>query len=153
MSARFRQSPTSLSQTKKRTPGEQVGTLQAIWGQDRTEERKASRTDMEDPTNAMTYTIRNLARFDGTQPENYRDWYSKTRVVLSLPNQDVFGVLNSLTGLIPVFANAYTADVSTNLDEISRWKRVCENLLSITCLLYTSPSPRDKRQSRMPSSA
>ena len=25
--------------------------------------------------------------------------------------------------------------------------------LSLTCLLYTSPSPRDKRQSRMPSSA
>ena len=25
--------------------------------------------------------------------------------------------------------------------------------LSILCLLYTSPSPRDKRQSRMPSSA
>ena len=24
---------------------------------------------------------------------------------------------------------------------------------SISCLLYTSPSPRDKRQSRMPSSA
>ena len=27
------------------------------------------------------------------------------------------------------------------------------NLQSISCLLYTSPSPRDKRQSRMPSSA
>ena len=27
------------------------------------------------------------------------------------------------------------------------------NLKSIACLLYTSPSPRDKRQSRMPSSA
>ena len=26
-------------------------------------------------------------------------------------------------------------------------------LACITCLLYTSPSPRDKRQSRMPSSA
>ena len=26
-------------------------------------------------------------------------------------------------------------------------------LLDICCLLYTSPSPRDKRQSRMPSSA
>ena len=25
--------------------------------------------------------------------------------------------------------------------------------VDITCLLYTSPSPRDKRQSRMPSSA
>ena len=27
------------------------------------------------------------------------------------------------------------------------------NAASHTCLLYTSPSPRDKRQSRMPSSA
>ena len=27
------------------------------------------------------------------------------------------------------------------------------NKLKFTCLLYTSPSPRDKRQSRMPSSA
>ena len=27
------------------------------------------------------------------------------------------------------------------------------DLLAIACLLYTSPSPRDKRQSRMPSSA
>ena len=28
-----------------------------------------------------------------------------------------------------------------------------ELTLYVTCLLYTSPSPRDKRQSRMPSSA
>ena len=28
-----------------------------------------------------------------------------------------------------------------------------EDTLSYSCLLYTSPSPRDKRQSRMPSSA
>ena len=28
-----------------------------------------------------------------------------------------------------------------------------ENSLTTLCLLYTSPSPRDKRQSRMPSSA
>ena len=31
--------------------------------------------------------------------------------------------------------------------------RVLENIQSRVCLLYTSPSPRDKRQSRMPSSA
>ena len=31
-------------------------------------------------------------------------------------------------------------------------KRFCKELLK-SCLLYTSPSPRDKRQSRMPSSA
>ena len=28
-----------------------------------------------------------------------------------------------------------------------------ENVTRYACLLYTSPSPRDKRQSRMPSSA
>ena len=28
-----------------------------------------------------------------------------------------------------------------------------ENTLPVTCLLYTSPSPRDQRGSRMPSSA
>ena len=27
------------------------------------------------------------------------------------------------------------------------------SVIELTCLLYTSPSPRDKRQSRMPSSA
>ena len=46
------------------------------------------------------------------------------------------------------------------LDDV-RWIRTklskAEELISLeqwrTCLLYTSPSPRDKRQSRMPSSA
>ena len=36
------------------------------------------------------------------------------------------------------------------------WLKHCESFCAkqnITCLLYTSPSPRDKRQSRMPSSA
>ena len=28
-----------------------------------------------------------------------------------------------------------------------------ENLLAVSCLLYTSPSPRDRTRSRMPSSA
>ena len=37
------------------------------------------------------------------------------------------------------------------------WKRTRDrmrmSIVIMTCLLYTSPSPRDKRQSRMPSSA
>ena len=37
-----------------------------------------------------------------------------------------------------------------NMKEAKKWIR--ENPEKI-CLLYTSPSPRDKRQSRMPSSA
>ena len=39
--------------------------------------------------------------------------------------------------------------VIVHYDEIIR----CEANGNYTCLLYTSPSPRDKRQSRMPSSA
>ena len=37
--------------------------------------------------------------------------------------------------------------------EVLAMVRVFWNQQSISCLLYTSPSPRDKRQSRMPSSA
>ena len=39
-------------------------------------------------------------------------------------------------------------------DKLDGWKQDRLPLLPLgTCLLYTSPSPRDKRQSRMPSSA
>ena len=38
-------------------------------------------------------------------------------------------------------------------DYISLMKKQIDKILLIGCLLYTSPSPRDKRQSRMPSSA
>ena len=33
------------------------------------------------------------------------------------------------------------------------FSEIKDDLVTVTCLLYTSPSPRDKRQSRMPSSA
>ena len=39
------------------------------------------------------------------------------------------------------------------LDEIEEALITSDVGLDTTCLLYTSPSPRDKRQSRMPSSA
>ena len=49
--------------------------------------------------------------------------------------------LNDTTGLLPLFA----------LNETG-YKNIIE-LSSNSCLLYTSPSPRDMRRSRMPSSA
>ena len=42
-------------------------------------------------------------------------------------------------------ATAYAAQLGT--------MKVTEQIEAITCLLYTSPSPRDQRGSRMPSSA
>ena len=39
------------------------------------------------------------------------------------------------------------------LKEITDAAKDSSKIILATCLLYTSPSPRDKRQSRMPSSA
>ena len=96
--------------------------------------------------NAVTPIIRDLPRFDETKPENYRDWCSKTRVVLSLSNQDVFGVLNGLTEPIPTFADTTTPDVPTNLAQASRWKRACENLILILYLITSGPAATLIRQ-------
>ena len=51
---------------------------------------------------------------------------------------------NGIHGLVPC---GTTGETPTLTD--TEHKRVIE----LCCLLYTSPSPRDKRQSRMPSSA
>ena len=58
-----------------------------------------------------------------------------------------------------VFQHAAVAFTTKGLDvPADQVRRVCEvlemrPLRLVACLLYTSPSPRDKRQSRMPSSA
>ena len=67
---------------------------------------------------------------------------------------------------IEAFNDNYIWLITTNTGSIVFDPGESSNLLSyldknildlkaifITCLLYTSPSPRDKRQSRMPSSA
>ena len=44
-------------------------------------------------------------------------------------------------------------DISTPSDSSVSTAKIVDNAVTYACLLYTSPSPRDKRQSRMPSSA
>ena len=50
------------------------------------------------------------------------------------------------------FIRVFSAIPTTNEDGI-HVGGIVGFLRSLACLLYTSPSPRDKRQSRMPSSA
>ena len=71
-------------------------------------------------------------------------------------------VLIVIDTVMPIFTNApidetiscvdvfpiFTIEATDNCDN-----DVTVTLIDSTCLLYTSPSPRDKRQSRMPSSA
>ena len=52
---------------------------------------------------------------------------------------------------IEIKQDTATPDTTINEEENKEFIRVKRN--NETCLLYTSPSPRDKRQSRMPSSA
>ena len=49
-------------------------------------------------------------------------------------------------------------DLSNDEERVQFYEKLGDNVKTvpqvfINCLLYTSPSPRDKRQSRMPSSA
>ena len=53
-------------------------------------------------------------------------------------------------GCIPTKALLRSAEVGHLLNNLEAYGFSADN---ISCLLYTSPSPRDKRQSRMPSSA
>ena len=59
-----------------------------------------------------------------------------------------------ITGQMPTLPE--NPDVLVSNDVEKQTHQVMKNLISVLdncCLLYTSPSPRDKRQSRMPSSA
>ena len=86
---------------------------------------------MEEPGNVVTSIIRNIPRFDGTKPENYCEWSSKTRVVLPMSNKDAFGALNGSVEPVQAITDSDTPDTLTNLVEIQRWKRACEILFSV----------------------
>ena len=60
----------------------------------------------------------------------------------------VLSVLNVVTGFALLFVFALTTKLYG--DDNNPYVRITG---SIACLLYTSPSPRDQRGSRMPSSA
>ena len=64
----------------------------------------------------------------------------------SQPNQDIEDILNKPERLNGYQRQKRKAERAANLYIEERARRE-------DCLLYTSPSPRDKRQSRMPSSA
>ena len=56
-------------------------------------------------------------------------------------------ISGSKNSALPILASTLLFDKKVTINNLPRVKDIN------TCLLYTSPSPRDKRQSRMPSSA
>ena len=65
------------------------------------------------------------------------------------------GVLNSRTGINQTNEFSVGEDITRSLDPANGQiiKLHAEDTNLIICLLYTSPSPRDRQKSRMPSSA
>ena len=59
--------------------------------------------------------------------------------------------MRDITDVVKNISEIYDSDVAFTV--LKDFERVLDDLDIYVCLLYTSPSPRDKRQSRMPSSA
>ena len=71
------------------------------------------------------------------------------------PNQVIVSAhLTEKASLVGQFANTYVFKVAGKATKLEI-KKAVENKfnVTVTCLLYTSPSPRDATLSRMPSSA
>ena len=91
-----------------------------------------------DPESRQTHEFTN-----GTANRcNHRDPNDPVNPSVIFPNDAVFR--NTLAALDPSNGRALDWDPGSN---------TALGTFDLTCLLYTSPSPRDKRQSRMPSSA
>ena len=98
-------------------------------------------------------------RFTQKGFEHRSDWLEVKLLTLA----DIFSIKLCVYA---VMSNHYhvvlhlRADIANDWSEhevVQRWHKLFKGTLFsqqfLSCLLYTSPSPRDKRQSRMPSSA
>ena len=105
----------------------------------------------------QTFGLRELNH--NWQTQQQKPWTLSLRAVgyvdvLKIPTsaveQHVLPNVNSAL-LPPLFPEA---DMISNRRKVSRAQSLDQNLMEfLVCLLYTSPSPRDQRGSRMPSSA
>ena len=81
-----------------------------------------------------------------------------TRIFEKKKDDFKLGFMQHMLGLIFNNIDNQESSLEWNLKSIDNWEKrdyryALVHAYNNTCLLYTSPSPRDKRQSRMPSSA
>ena len=93
-------------------------------------------------------------------PKSYNNKYGVPLSLFNLDQKDQFGVLElgmDKKGEIDHLSEIVKPDVSviTNINyaHAKNFKNIKHIALAKSCLLYTSPSPRDRTRSRMPSSA
>ena len=87
--------------------------------------------------------------FDGTRPVIMSFNYSDCPKLCSVQLENMIDTLSQID--LKIGSDFQMTSISIDPKETP--ERSQQQLDIYTCLLYTSPSPRDKRQSRMPSSA
>ena len=106
------------------------------------------------------YTYKNVDRYNQIRALSFLDqelWQSP----IWLLNKEIISQTNNVDGLYRVeriqerAINSLLSNYRLNrmLSSFNSIKGEALTYNDLFCLLYTSPSPRDKRQSRMPSSA
>ena len=98
--------------------------------------------------------FKELDEFNRTYYEKFKQFSHQSLTFKEMVNQTMQDILISLMNRtinkILQYQNKYK-NIASKISFIL--KKYKENAMKHICLLYTSPSPRDKRQSRMPSSA
>ena len=72
-------------------------------------------------------------------------------------NTDVLSTIKSFIGDESYISFSFNKYFESQWDKPKKTRAITKftsnNMLTMSCLLYTSPSPRDRQKSRMPSSA
>ena len=93
-------------------------------------------------------------KYDGTYYMNIETHAQTRDLIFNNLTNDGTGDIRFNTGTGSLTERlAIKADGKISLGTASYIEKDYRNLFSGTCLLYTSPSPRDRQKSRMPSSA
>ena len=86
-----------------------------------------------------------------------KEKYPEARVIVLDDSFNTFQhVANCLLSIIPSMSEKKAWDLTIKIDKTGSaevWRGNLEQAELYHCLLYTSPSPRDRQKSRMPSSA
>ena len=78
--------------------------------------------------------------------------YTAKHLASKVSDKEIFATSRSLNSLQINQKNIRIIDPSETPNILEKYKNEITHLV-ISCLLYTSPSPRDRQKSRMPSSA
>ena len=102
------------------------------------------------PTATICFVVLLFVPVGGMWERRNHDRYKSASILALSINESGPAILDGFVDTPAVLRRHPLADQPSRRDQ-SPWQT--QLTLTVTCLLYTSPSPRDRQKSRMPSSA